>query len=97
MIDFQLFLGFPLFSSYKIDLEALEPALRSFFIQNHPDYLQSVEFNGIKYLGKPLPSLVELSDVELLEANIYSLLRQLVKDHPYQETALCLLALPINK
>lgn len=90
MLDYQLFLGFPLHSTYQISLEKSSPALRNLFIQNNSDYLCQIEYKGIVYLGKPAGSIVDVQRLESLEENIYSLLRRLVPEYAYEQTPLLL-------
>lgn len=92
MFDYQLFLGFPLSPSFQSQLESVSAELKVSFIQNHSDYLQFLEHEGISYLGKFLGFQVELPSLELTKTNIYSLLRLLIPDYPYDQVPLCLLA-----
>lgn len=86
-----LFLGFPISSDFASRLNCTpEPILHS-FIQDHPDYLQKIEHQGMEYIGKSLEFPVDTRLLELIEANIYSLLRRLVADYSYETTPLCLI------
>lgn len=75
MMDNQLFLGLAVTPTFQSHLEQVPEQLRSHFI--HPDYLQTVEHQGVKYLGKSLGSLIDFSSVELSQTHIQSLLRRL--------------------
>lgn len=91
--DYQIFLGFPVNPSFQEQLKQVSIELVSTFIQDHPDYLQRIEHRGIPYLGKGIGSLVDCASVDLIQENIYSLLKRLVPDYPYQEHALILFAI----
>lgn len=91
LIDHQLFLGLPLDNSFQNQLGKVSHHVRSLLIQNHPDYLNIVEYQGITYLGKHLGSLVNFSNLELVETHIYSLLRRLTVDYPYEQIPLVLI------
>lgn len=91
MMDYQLFLGFPLHSSYSAKLQLTPTEVRSTFIQNHPDYLQSLNHEGTAYLGKFVGVHIDLISLDLVKTNIYSLLRRLVPDYPYETSSLCLI------
>lgn len=95
MLDYHLFFGFPLNSVYQDTLNKIPSNLRSLFIQNHSDYLQQVEYNGSVYLGKNLGPYIEYNTLDMAEANIYSLLRRLIPDYPYEDS-LFLLAIPAS-
>src|SRR5688572_28684454 len=80
--------------TFQKELEAVPLQVRSLWIQDHPDYLQSVIYHNVSYLGKSLGNLVEMHALELVEAHIYSILSQLVVDYPYKKDLLVLLTLP---
>lgn len=96
MFDSELFLGFPLHSLYEAKLEEIPHSLRIFFIQDHPDYLQQVTHDGISYLGKQLEKTIDLRTLDALEVHIFSLLKRLVPEYPYENTPLTFLPLTIN-
>ncbi len=89
IFDYQLFFGFALFDTYLAGLAQISPELRSTFI--HPHYLHKLDHEGQGYLGKYLGSVVEFSTLELVQAHIYSLLRRLIADYPYEDHPLILL------
>jgi hypothetical protein len=92
IFDYQLFLGFPLSDIYLSQLSQLSPELCSVFIKNHSDYLHQVEIEGKIYLGKYLGPFVDFSSLELIQNNIYSLLKRLIANYPYESYPLVLLA-----
>lgn len=92
-LDYQLFLGFPISSSYQEKLNQIPSHQREVWI--HPDYLQQIEYRGSLYLGKSLGPLVEAQMLETVAEHLCSLLCRLVADYPYQKEHLILLALPI--
>lgn len=86
----QLFLGFPLSSEFASKLEKTNPYAVSLFIQEKGDYLHEVNFKNGKYLGKFVNNLADFSELELLEANIFSILKKLVPNYPYEQNPLVL-------
>lgn len=40
-------------------------------------YLEEVSLNGVTYIGKKVGPLVELSDLELIESHIHSILQKM--------------------
>ena len=93
----RLFLGFHLTSDYNVELNKINPDLKKLFVQNNLDYLQELMIADNQYLGKYLEKPANLSELELLEANIYSLLGKLVPDYPYSKQPLHLLPVYIGK
>ena len=57
-------------------------------------YLEEVDFQGIRYLGKYVNNEEPLANLDLLEANIFSILKKLVSEYPYQDTHLVLFTIP---
>jgi hypothetical protein len=94
MYDYQLFLGLCLDSAYLEKFKTVSPAVRSAFVQEHPHYLQLIDYQHKIYLGKRLESMITFSSLDYLESHIYSILRRLVADYPYQSHSLTLLAIP---
>jgi hypothetical protein len=93
MFDYHLFLGLPLHLEFAKELQTIPISLRSSFIQDHPDYLQMIEHNGVTYLGKRIGTLLPLNSLELLEANIYSLLKCLVAHYTLKKDELRLIVI----
>jgi len=88
MFEMQLFLGFPVDAIYASELEKVNPNLVSQYVQDSDDYLREVIQNELRFLGKNIGKIITLSQLELIEANIYSVLKKLVPDYPYEETPL---------
>lgn len=94
MYKVHLFLGFPVDSNFSIKLDQINPAIRTLFIKSEENYLHEVQKNNQCYLGKLIPNKSELPALEMLEANIYSLLKRLVPDYPYENVPLALFPVP---
>jgi hypothetical protein len=88
-----LFLGFPIEESFEKKLNLTNPYIVSLFVKKNGDYLQEVTFKTRKYLGKFVGHMTDFSELELIEANIFSILKKLVPDHPYDQTPLVLFTL----
>lgn len=85
MYSANLFLGFPVDSKYA----SLLDSVKSHFILNEEgSYLQEITHHNKRYLGKMVGNLSDLSSLELLESNIYSLLKKLIPHYPYEEIPL---------
>lgn len=89
-----LFLGFPVNADFSRLLSEVNPYMTSLFIQEKGDYLQELVFKNGKYLGKPIENITDFSELELLEANIFSILKKLVPNYPYENTPLVLFTVP---
>jgi hypothetical protein len=85
-----LFLGFVINEAFAHELNQINPILKKMFIQEGEEYLHEILYRERPYLGKFVPPLSDLSSIESLEINIYSLLRKLVPDYPYAEHPLTL-------
>ena len=97
MFDTALFIGFPLSEAYQQALLHLPSVERELFIQSQASpYLQQVESEGILYLGKFLGFSIEMAVLDSLCSHIYSLLKRLVPDFPYDQQPLLLLALRVS-
>lgn len=92
--SFKLFLGYPVDSGFEKALNGVDPAIVSLFIQDGEDYLHEVRYQGARYLGKQVSQIADFEQLELLETNIYSLLKKVVPDYPYHQKQL--LIFPIN-
>lgn len=87
----QLFLGFAIDSLFSRKLDLVSPEVKNLFISEKDDYLNSFEHEGIPYLGKKLKNPLAFDDLQLQEMHIYSLLRRLVAEHPYENSSLILI------
>lgn len=90
MYNAQLFLGFPANKDFNLALQKVNPAVLAMFIQDNESYLSEITWEGSRYIGKYLDHVADLQTLELLEANIYSLLKKLVPDFPCRQIPLCL-------
>ena len=96
MFTVSLFLGFPLPPSF-VEASKLSPEKMELFISDRPDsYLKDLTIEGIRYFGKFAEDPAFISDLFLLEKNIYSILNKIVPDFPCEDTPLVLLAVPSN-
>lgn len=95
MFEIDLFLGFPVDPLYQAALSKANPKIIAQFVQGSGDYLIEVLHRDMRFLGKNIGKMITLAELELLEKNIYSLLKRLVSEFPYEETPLYLF--PIEK
>lgn len=94
LINSTLFLGFSVDEAFASALEKHKPEYISLFIHSRDAYLEEVHFQGVRYLGKYMNNEEPLIQLELLEANIFSILKKLVPDYDYSGSNLILFALP---
>lgn len=92
MFEVDLFLGFPISDDFRSRLNGVNPHLFDRFVNEGSEYLREVEHDGIKYLGKFVGGILETGRSELLETNIFSMIKRLVPDFSYDDTSLVLLA-----
>jgi hypothetical protein len=95
VFDVSLFLGMPLNEFYIKSLDQLDIEIKKIFIsdQKHP-YLQQIKIENTHYIGKFLGALSSVAEIELLEKNIYSILKKMIPNHSHEEIPLVLLAVP---
>lgn len=86
-----LFLGFLIDSSFQKELSKLESPLKSLFIQKNHDYLTEYSFKEKQFLGRFIGKSIDLSHFELSSTNIYSLLKKIVPNYPYDQSELWLI------
>jgi hypothetical protein len=96
MFDDHLFLAFPVTLDFSIQLNEVPLAIRSLFIQNDEQYLLALEFEGQSFLAKNLGEIVDFQALEAASLHLYSILKRLVPNFPYETHSLLLLALPSN-
>ena len=93
----ELFFGFPVTSVLAKKLQLANSHLVSHFISPSSEYLREASHNGIPHLGKSIGKDATLEQLELLEANIYSIARRLVGDFDFsQSPAILFPTLPLK-
>lgn len=92
--DLQLFLGLPVTAKLEAELQKANPNIKKIFICNQGDYLHQVTYQGTSYLGKQAGAMTSLQELELLQANIWSLLDKVL---PKQTDRLPQLMLILNR
>lgn len=90
MFERRLFLGHPVDSYYEKLLSEVNPKLISLFIQSEGEYLHQALYQDRRYLGRFFSSPCNVSDIDLLQSHVYSLLKRLVPNFPYEEKPLWL-------
>lgn len=93
-LDLSLFLGFPCDALFEKELELANPFFVT-FLTSGGDYLEATYENQKKYLGKKLPPLVTLPELECFELHIISLLRRLAPHYSFNTHPLILLTVSI--
>jgi hypothetical protein len=90
----QLFLGTPIQSTWKEDLN--NSSLFPIFVKNSDPNLYKISHQGQQYLGKPAGRITEVSSLDLLEQNIFGLLKKILPELQKELTPFFLLAIPEN-
>lgn len=90
MFSLEMFLGFPMDAAFGEALERLDPQVAALFIRDDDHYLKQVVDEDVSYLGKFVGSVCDSATLDLMEKNIYSLLKKLVPDYPYEAVPLIL-------
>jgi hypothetical protein len=85
MYEAGLFLGFLVTEEYESVLKSADPKVLAYFIHNDGPYLQEITQENQKYLGKSIGGKIVLEELELLQENIYSLLKKLEPNYPYSQ------------
>jgi hypothetical protein len=91
MVESQIFLGIKELPPLQEMLRKNPPQLLALFIQDQSEaniYLQRAGYHQHSYLGKFLGSHADLSCLDLIQANITSLLRRLAPEYPFQDVDL---------
>lgn len=92
-----MFLGALLTPEIGQKLNAINPSLRNFFIQDGEEYLKEKVHEGEIYIGKKISSIENLSELDLIEKNIYSLLKKMIPDIHCEKGALWLFPILTDK
>ncbi|CCB85666.1 MULTISPECIES: hypothetical protein [Parachlamydia] len=90
MLAAHLFLGFHVDFQFSESLSEINPEILRIFIQKEGDYLTEVYHRKKKYLGKSIEGVTDLTQLELLEEHIYSLLKKINPHYPCREFPLYL-------
>jgi hypothetical protein len=96
VFDVTLFMGFPVDIAYDKALKNIDSQLVELFLHsptNH-GYLTQVCHNEIRYVGKFCGSISTLVDLDLLQENIYSILKKLTPNYHCDDIPLVLFAIP---
>ncbi len=86
-----LFFGVEVTEELDQALQSVNPHLLMLLIHNDSEYLHEYHEKGTRYLGKNLGTFVEGKALDLIEANIKSLLKKLVPSYPLDKISFQLL------
>lgn len=89
----QLFLGFPVDEACSQQLKMQNKSILDTFLSEGDTYLKQLNSNGVEYIGKFVGEISDLESLELLEKNIYSLLRRILPDYEFKKRPLILLTI----
>lgn len=85
----ELFLGFSVDPTFENELNSLDNQIKSLYIQENSDaYLTKYALNDKQFLGKYIGTSSNLPHLELASTNIYSLLKKIVPNYPYDQSEL---------
>lgn len=88
--SYGLFLGFKVEDSFAAEISKLDQKYVDLYVKTDEAYLQWITYEKIRYLGKPIGKKTDVKTLELLEKNIYSLLKKLVPSYHYSSLPLSL-------
>lgn len=83
ILDLKLFFGFSVDASLEDALTKANSHAVQLFINNSSEYLHEVFHDGKRYVGKFVGQITSPPELELLEANIYSITKKLVPDYDF--------------
>ena len=83
ILDLKLFFGFEVEASLEDALSKANSHAVQLFINNSSEYLHEVFHNGNRYIGKFIGEISSPSELELLQANIYSITKKLVPNYDF--------------
>lgn len=93
MLNVNFFLGFPMREDFAKAVAKLDPKFIQLFVGENDEYLKQATYKDVIYWGKNVGEIGDVDKLELLESNIYSILKKIVPDYPYQEIPLLLFPL----
>lgn len=79
-----LFIGFQIDPIYQNELNRIDPDLLKTRLYD----LEILTLGGEQWIGKTADFFLTLTQIEQVEQNIYSRLKTIVVDYPYDETPL---------
>ena len=98
MLDYRLFLGFRSNSFIEETLQTANPHLVTLFLGSTQDeYLCRIEKNDHHYIGKFLPELTDIDDLEQLQNHVLSIAHRLVPDLNLEKNPLTLFTVSKSK
>ncbi|MBA3816230.1 MAG: hypothetical protein H0X29_06870 [Parachlamydiaceae bacterium] len=90
MLNLELFLGFPINKDFSQCVAQVDTKIIELFVTENDAYLRQVVYKNIIYWGKNIGEVCDIDKLELLEKNVYSLLKKVIPDYPFNETPLLL-------
>jgi len=87
-----LFLAYPLSPEFQAALNQTNPNLLALFTQGRPDYLEYIDRNGQRYLGKWVGEISDMTTLDQLKTNVASLLTRLAPNYAFSSRDFILLA-----
>lgn len=86
-----LFLGLPKTETYEQALKKADPKIVSTFLSNDGKYLYEMSYYETKFIGKHVGEITDIQALQLVESNVYSLLKKLFPELPVDKTPLKLI------
>ena len=86
----KFFFGYLVEDVYQNLLSSVNNSLLDLYIKNGGEYLQEEIFQNKRYLGCYSSSPADIPHLELLESHIFSLLKRIIPNHPYDNSSLVL-------
>jgi hypothetical protein len=92
MAKINVYLAFPFDQAFENECRSLDPKILQLFTTGQ-DYLQWIELNQNKYLGRTCPHPLTFEELQNVVANLKSLVKKIAPHFTLPSTSLRLLAL----
>lgn len=97
MYSIKLFFGLLVNEEFANHLSKVNPDLLALFIQNKEDYLSDITVENMRFIGKYIDKAVDLTSLELLQLNIYSIVKRILPEYTCENNPLILFPLQDSK
>lgn len=97
MYSVKLFLGLLITDELHSALSEVDRKILSLFVGSEENYLKEIKKNEKQYLGKCIDKPIDLPSLDLLQKNIYSLLKKIVSDYPFEKKSLVLFSIQASE
>lgn len=97
MQDVHVFIGMPLEGLFLATYEAVPAQKRALFVGKDETSLREIQYQDKKYVGRFVPAMSSITDLEMIEQNVFSVLKRLTPEFHFDETPLILFSFPYSE